>query len=220
VPAQVSATTEYLGKLLSQTVGNHIVGIMMTDTYGPATAFIQGVREWQYAFDAEQTNVNKAARLTVVFSNVSFVGPNSLAARLKAAGTLPSPSGPKPYTQDVFVSQVVPNYESDNSDGVSDYRRALAAASLAPSFTSLEGYLAGRVFAAGLLAHTGPFTPDSLVETFESLPALNLGLGASAGFSSKDHNYSKSIFGTAITADGGFTNTYFWSDGSSIQLFE
>jgi ABC-type branched-subunit amino acid transport system substrate-binding protein len=220
VPAQVSATTAYLGKLLSQTPGNHIVGIMMTDTYGPATAFIQGVRQWQYAIDAEQTTINKATRLAIVFSNVSFVGPNSLASRLLAAGVVTGPNGPKAYTEDVFVSQVVPNYESDDSDGVSDYRKALAAAGLTPSFTSLEGYLAGRVFTAGLAAHQGPFTPDALVATFENLPALNLGLGAAAGFSPKDHNYSKSIFGTAITADGGFTNTYFWSDGSSIQLFE
>jgi hypothetical protein len=192
----------------------------MTDTYGPATTYIRGIRDWQYANDAEQTATNKAKRLTLYFSNVSFVGPNSLASRLKSAGTIQTPDGAKPYTNGVFVSQVVPNYESDDSDGVRDYLHALTEAGLTPSFTSLEGYLAGRVFVAGLAAHEGPFTPDALVATFEDLPHLNLGLGATSGFGQGQHNYSKSVFGTAIDENGGFANSYFWSEGSAIQLFE
>jgi ABC-type branched-subunit amino acid transport system substrate-binding protein len=219
VPAQVQGTTAYLAKLLAEP-GNHVVGILMTDTYGPATQYIKGIRDWQYAQDAEQTATLKAKRLTLLFSNVSFVGPNSLAARLKDAGSAQSAEGPKPYTAGVFVSQVVPNYESDDSDGVRDYLRALQAADLKPSFTSLEGYLAGRVFVAGLAAHQGAFTPDALVSTFENLPHLNLGLGATSGFTAARHDYSKSVFGTAIDADGGFSNSYFWSEGSAIQLFE
>lgn len=206
VPAQVDGAINYLSKLLSADTTNHVVGIMMTDTYGPATTFIRGVRDWQLADDA------RAKRLTILFSNVSFVGPNSLARRLVDAGAK--------YTTGVFVSQVVPNYESDDSDGVRDYLKALRASDLAPSFTSLEGYLAGRVFTAGLAAHTGPFTPDALVATFERLPPLSLGLGASSGFTKDRHDYSKSVFGTAITPTGGFANTYLWSEGSSIQLFE
>jgi ABC-type branched-subunit amino acid transport system substrate-binding protein len=205
VPAQVTAMTGWLAQLLASDAAAHVVGVLMTDTYGPATAFIKGVRDWQWANDGSH-------RLTIFFSNVSFVGPNSLAARLKDAGAQ--------YADGVFVSQVVPNYETDDSDAVRDYRAAIAQAGLAPSFTSLEGYLTGRVFVAGLAAHKGPFMPDALVATFEHLPALNLGLGASSGFTPDSHNYSKSVFGTAITADGGFSNRYFWSDGASIQLFE
>jgi ABC-type branched-subunit amino acid transport system substrate-binding protein len=219
VPAQIQAATSYLARLLTEP-GNHVVGILMTDTYGPATQFIRGVRDWQYADDAEQTATQKGKRLTLLFSNVSFVGPNSLAQRLKDAGSVQAADGPKPYTAGVFVSQVVPNYESDDSDGVRDYLRALDAAGLTPSFTSLEGYLAGRVFVAGLAAHEGAFTPDALVATFEGLPHLNLGLGATSGFTAARHDYSKSVFGTAIGADGGFANSYFWSEGSAIQLFE
>ncbi len=220
VPTQITAVTTYLASLLSADAQKHVVGIFMTDTYGPATTFIKGVRDWQYANDAEQTVIDKATRLTVHFSNVSFVGANSLASRLHDAGTVTTPSGEKPYSESVYVSQVVPNYESDDSDGVSDYRAALADAGLTPSFTSLEGYLTGRVFAAGLVAHKGEYTPDALIGTFEHLPPLNLGLGATSGFSPDNHNYSKAIFGTAIKADGGFANSYFWSDGTPIQLFE
>jgi ABC-type branched-subunit amino acid transport system substrate-binding protein len=219
VPAQIAATTDYLGKLISDGQ-NHTVGILMTDTYGPATTYIKGIRDWQYAQDAEQTSTQKGKRLTILFSNVSFVGPNSLAQRLKDAGAVQAADGPKPYTTGVYVSQVVPNYQSDDSDGVHDYLRALQTSGLAPSFTSLEGYLAGRVFVAGLAAHVGEFTPDALVSTFEKMPHLNLGLGATSGFTPGSHDYSKSVFGTAITAEGGFSNSYFWSDGSAIQLFE
>ncbi len=219
VPAQVVATADYLGKLLSDGQ-SHVVGILMTDTYGPAATYIKGLRDWQYAQDAEQASTQKGKRLTILFSNVSFVGPNSLAQRLKDAGAAQAADGPRPYTAGVYVSQVVPNYQSDDSDGVHDYLRALQAAGLAPSFTSLEGYLAGRVFVAGLAAHVGEFTPDALVSTFETMPRLNLGLGATSGFTPQRHDYSKSVFGTAITEGGGFSNSYFWSEGSAIQLFE
>jgi hypothetical protein len=220
VPAQVDAATRYLGGLLAGDKADHVVGVFMTDTYGPATRFIRGVRDWQYAKDAEQEATDKANRLTIYFSNVSFVGPNSLAERLRDAKTVITPQGPRSYADGVFVSQVVPNYESDESDAVRDYKRLLADAGLAPSFTSLEGYLTGRVFVAGLLRHQGPFTPAALVATFEALPPLNLGLGANAGFSLDDHDYSKSVFGTAITDDGRFANRYFWSAGGALQLFE
>lgn len=220
VPAQVAAAAAYMTRLLGNDTASHVVGVLMTDTYGPATRFIRGIRDWQYADDAEQAATKKAKRLTIYFSNVSFVGPNTLAARLRDAKTVSTPDGPKPYADGVFVSQVVPNYESDESDAVRDYKRLLVDAGLAPSFTSLEGYLTGRVFAAGLARHRGPFTPAALVSTFETMPKVNLGLGASAGFSPVDHDYSKSIFGTAITADGNFVNRYFWSTGGALQLFE
>jgi ABC-type branched-subunit amino acid transport system substrate-binding protein len=209
VPAQVAATTAYLEKLMSADSAPHVVGVLMTDTYGPAATYIKGIRDWQYGSPF-------GGRLTLYFSNVSFVGPDALAVRLKDAGSVAN----HPYSENVFVSQVVPNYRSDASDGVQAYLRALAATGQTPSFTSLEGYLAGRVFVAGLAAHDGPFSPDALVSTYEHLPPLNLGLGASAGFTPQDHNYSKSVFGTALRPDGSFSNTYVWSEGQAIQLFE
>jgi ABC-type branched-subunit amino acid transport system substrate-binding protein len=220
VPAQVQAATAYLGQLLTANSGAQTVGIMMTDTYGAAIDFVTGVRNWQYSDDAQQASLEKASRLTVYFSNVSFVGPNALAAGLKSAGMVQGPTGAVPYTQNVVVSQVVPNYQTDTSDVVSDYRSLMAASQKTPSFTSLEGYVDARIFIAGLNAHQGPFSPDALLSTIENLPDLSLGLGAASGFSPTNHNYSKSIWGTAIAADGSFQDIYFWSDGTPIQLFE
>jgi len=221
VKTQVGATAAYIGKLLAADSADHTVGILMTDTYGPATTFITNLRQWQYAEDAEQATLKKATRLTLIFSNVSFVGPNALASRLKDAGTIKTPAGAMlPYTDNVLVSQVVPNYESDSSDVVKQYRKLIMKAAATPSFTSLEGYISGRIFVAGLLAHEGAFTPEALITTFENLPKLSLGVGASSGFSPTDHNYSKSVWGTTLDSTAAFKNRYFWSEGTPLQLFE
>jgi branched-chain amino acid transport system substrate-binding protein len=220
VPAQVQGAAAYLATLLAADSAPHTVGVLMTDTYGAAVDFITGLRQWQYANDAQQTSLQKATRLTLLFSNVSFVGPNALAQGLQSAGTLAGPSGLVPYTENVVVSQVVPNYQTDTSDIVSAYRGLVSGAKKTPGFTSLEGYVDARIFIAALTAHQGPFSPESLVQTIENLPDLSLGLGATSGFSATNHNYSETVWGTAINADGTFKDIYFWSDGTPIQLFE
>jgi ABC-type branched-subunit amino acid transport system substrate-binding protein len=217
---QIEGTTRYLSSLLGADSAPHSVGIFMTDTYGAAAKFITAIRDWQVAQDAEQMTLKKATRLTLLFSNVSFVGPDTLAARLKSAGTYATPSGSKSYAEGVLVSQVVPNFNDDQSDGVRSYMAHINAAQASPTFTSLEGYLTARVFIAGLAANTGAVTPDALINTFENLPAQSLGFGASAGFSQTSHTYSKSVWGTAITANGSFANRYYWSEGNSIQVYE
>lgn len=220
VAAPAAAAEAYLASLLSADSATHTIGVMMTDTYGPATVFITALRQWQYANDSQQPVLDKAHRLKLYFSNVSFVGPNALAQRLVDAGMVQTPSGPQPYTANVLVSQVVPNYQNDSSDVVVSFRNKIAATGAAPTFTSLEGYIAARVFVAGLLSHKGPFTPNALVTTFEHLPDLSLGLGASSKFDPASHNYSKSVWGTSLASDGTFGNVYFWSDGTPIQFFE
>jgi ABC-type branched-subunit amino acid transport system substrate-binding protein len=220
VPAQAMAAEGYLAQLLATQSGTVTVGMLMTDTYGAGAELIKHLRTWQYANDGQQSSLQKATRLKLYFSNVSFVGANALAERLVAAGNVDTPGGSAAIASGVIVSQVVPNYQNDSSDVVIAYNRAIAAHGQQPDFTSLEGYISARVFIAGLLAHQGPFTPDSLTQTFEKLPPLALGLGATAGFSSGNHQYSSSVWGTEIQPDGSFKNLYFWSEGNSIQFFE
>jgi ABC-type branched-subunit amino acid transport system substrate-binding protein len=215
IPAQVDATADYIQDILGTDALPHVVGIFMTDTYGPATQFITEMRDWHYG------DPDRAQRLTMLFSNVSFVGPNSLASRLKDAGTVNTGgSGTKPYTDGVFISQVVPNYEQDSSDTVLEYKKLIASEGAAPNFTSLEGYIAARVFLAGLIEHQGDFSSEGLISTFENLPELTLGLGATSGFSPETHDYSKSVWGTAITSTGTFQNVYYWREGTPISFFE
>ena len=217
VPAQVSATTSALHDLLTAKPGNQVVGILMTDTYGPGASYIQGVKDWLYGQNADQTALTQASRLTVLFSNISFVGPNSLASRLKQLGNA---ANGKPYSDNVFVSQVVPNYQTDNSDAVIAYRKLITAASASPTYTSFEGYIAARIFIEGLKGTTGSLTPANLATAFESLVSLNIGLGGFVGYTADNHQASKSVWGTAINADGTFSDKYFWSDGAPIQLAE
>lgn len=222
VPAQASATIDALRQLLRTSPGKHVVGVLMTDTYGPGTQYIKLVKDWLFASDEEQgaSGLDKANRLDLYFSNVSFVGPNSLAMRLRDLGNVNTPSGPKPYTEKVYVSQVVPNYERDNSDAVLAYRKLIQPTGAPPSFTSFEGYIAGRIFLEGLKNNPGAFTSDRLVTTFEGLSQLNIGLGGFIGFNAQSHQASKSVWGTAINPDGSFADVYFWTDGSKIQLAE
>lgn len=224
VPAQVAATTAYLASPAVLGTGGtevHHVGIMMTDTYGAGAAFIKGVRDWQFANDAQQTSLQKATRLKLYFSNVSFVGPDALSENLVELGTVALPGGGTlPYTDSVVVSQVVPNYQNDSSDVVTSYNRLIAAGGHTAGFTSLEGYISARIFISGLEAHQGPFVPNTLVQTLEKLSNLPLGFGASMGFSKTNHQFSNSVWGTIIQPDGSFKNLYFWTDGQPIQFFE
>jgi branched-chain amino acid transport system substrate-binding protein len=218
VPAQVTAVEAYINGILAADNANHVFGVEMTDTYGEGVQFITLLRQWQYGSDPQAIANKAASRLTFFFSNISFSGANELATQLVAAGTYNTPTGTAPYTTGVSVSQVVPNYQSDTSDLVTDYLKQLGT-SAAPSFTSLEGYAAAQVFVAGLVANNGPYTADNLVTAFENLPSIPDALGGGS-FSPTNHNYSKSVYGTAITPTGTFTNLYDWVEGSTIMFFE
>lgn len=212
VDAQITATIAAIKTLLGPTPAtSQTFAIMMTDTYGPGARYIKGLRDWQFGTDGSD-------KVQFVFSNVSFVGPNSLASRLKELGTVPGSNPAIPYTQDVYVSQVMPNYSKENSDAVIAYRKAIGTTGVAPTYTSFEGYVVGRIFVEGLRANKQAFTPDNLVTAFESLATLQLGLGGFIGFSPSSHQASKSVWGTGIQPDGSFSDKYFWSDGNDIQL--
>jgi ABC-type branched-subunit amino acid transport system substrate-binding protein len=78
-----------------------------------------------------------------------------------SAGKIATPSGELSLAEDVVVSQVVPNYQSDANEITSDYNRLIKQSGSEPSFTSFEAYVSARVFIAGLEQHEGPFMPDT-----------------------------------------------------------
>ena len=222
VPAQAAAAQAYIATLLMNQTGTVSVGVLMTDTYGAATEFITRLRIWQNAMDSEQTSLQKATRLKLYFSNVSFVGPNALSDRLVAAGTYTQfGTGQQlSYGDGVVVSQVVPNYQNDVSDVVTSYNALIAASpGRVAGFTSLEGYIAARIFIAGLEKHKGPFTPESLVADYEALGDLGLGLGAASGFKPDNHQYLQTVWGTQIQTNGSFKNLYFFAN-NTFSFFE
>jgi hypothetical protein len=58
-----------------------------------------------------------------------------------------------------------------------------------------------------------PAAESALVRGPNAVLGLVGGVGAPT-------SYSKSVFGTAITPEGGIVNRYYWSAGGSLQLFE
>jgi ABC-type branched-subunit amino acid transport system substrate-binding protein len=212
VPAQAVAMEAYLAQRLQAQSGTVTVGIFMTDTYGAATTLIQHVRNWQYANDSQQTSLEKATRLKLYFSNMSFANADAMAERLVALGNVQTPSGLVPYTDGVLVSQVVPNFDEDTSDAIVAYKQRVST----PSYMSLEGYISARVLIAALLAHEGPFTSDGLRETLETAQ-LDIGLAGTFGFAS-DRQFSDTVWGTALQPNGKYRTLYSWRQGQAIDI--
>jgi ABC-type branched-subunit amino acid transport system substrate-binding protein len=161
---------------------DEIKAVVMVAPYRPAAAFIKKLTD---------------AGFRPTFTNVSFVGGTALAEQLKEFGP--------GYAKDVIVTQVVPFPES-NASAVLRYREALAKAhpDAVPGFVTLEGYLAGLVLAAGLRAAGPDLTPDALVDGFEKMGDLDLGIGIPVRYSPSDHQASHAVWGTVLDADAQF----------------
>ena len=156
----------------------------MVATYRPAARFIQRVKDECPG---------------VVFTNVSFVGSQALAEELRERGAK--------YVNGVIVTQVVPHIDSQ-ATAVLEYRKDLATyhPSEQPSFVSLEGYLAARVFIEGLRNAGTSLTSESLVEGLEKLKDFDLGIGEKITFGPSDHQGSHKVWGTRLDEKGNFVN--------------
>ena len=125
------------------------------------------------------------------FYNVSFVGTQALLDELGAEA-----SG-------VMVTQVMPHPFSTTSGLARDYLAALqrAGGTAKPNYSSMEGYVAARVFVEGLKRAGRNPGRDDLVKGLESLERLDLG-GFHIGFSPRSHVASQFVELTMLTADG------------------
>ncbi len=101
----------------------------------------------------------------VVFGNISFVGTESLREVLGS------------YGQGVIVSQVVPSPYDTDSALISQFKMAMAKYQHdAPiSFTSLEGFIVGRLFGKIALAVKGELTREKFIATMEEVGWFDLG---------------------------------------------
>lgn len=216
VPAAVDQAGTFLEGVLARAPENSTakqqVAIIMVDTYAPGDLFIRGVKNWI------NEEAARASRLEVTFMNVSFVGSDSLAEALIATprnyadvitGEMRS------YAENVLVTQVVPDYESQ-APGVVEYRediRALDSGDL--SFTSLEGYVVTRLFTQALALNGPRLTSDDFVHTLDTLMTnVDVGIGTMLSFSATDHQASDTVWGTEIGADGGFEVRFVWEAGN------
>jgi len=129
---------------------------------------------------------NRSGR-EVVYCNISFVGTESLQEALGE------------YGEDVVVSQVVPSPYDIQIPLVQDFLQAMRKYQndSSISFTSLEGYIAGTLFAKIARAVKGEFTRKRFVETMESVARFDLG-GVVLQFGSDDHQGMDTIYLTQI----------------------
>jgi branched-chain amino acid transport system substrate-binding protein len=123
------------------------------------------------------------------FFNVSFVGTQALADELgkEAAGVVVSQVMPSPY---YAARAITREFQQMAKKGGADYE---------VNFSSMEGYLAAKVFAEGL--RRGKPTRDGLIAGLESLGNEDFG-GFSVGFSPTEHVASKFVELSMLTADG------------------
>jgi ABC-type branched-subunit amino acid transport system substrate-binding protein len=159
-----------------------IRAVVMVSTYRPAARFIQRV---------------KAARPAMIFTNVSFVGSDSLAEELTELG-------PK-FAKGVIVTQVVPPIDSESS-AVIKYREHLRTyyPSERPGFVSLEGYIDAVLFVEALRKAGEDLTTDTLIQALESIRDLDLGIGTKITFGPSEHQGSHKVWGTRLDPSGHY----------------
>jgi ABC-type branched-subunit amino acid transport system substrate-binding protein len=125
------------------------------------------------------------------FFNVSFVGTQALADELGREG------------RGVMVSQVMPFPFSTTTAISREYLDAVrkAGPDAQPNYSSMEGYLAAKVFAEGLKRAGRNPSRDALVTGLESIQNASFG-GFNVNFGPKDHVASRFVDLSMITEDG------------------
>ena len=150
--------------------------VVQISAYKSCAAFIRGARKAGYGG---------------TFFNVSFVGTQALADELGKEGL------------GIVVSQVMPFPFSTTTAISREYLDAVrkAGADARPNYSSMEGYLAAKVFAEGLKRAGRNPSRDSLVSALESIQNASFG-GFSVNFSPKDHVASHFVDLSMLTQDG------------------
>jgi ABC-type branched-subunit amino acid transport system substrate-binding protein len=125
------------------------------------------------------------------FFNVSFVGTQALADELGPEGN------------GVVISQVMPFPFSQTTPISREYLAALQRGGngQSPNYSSMEGYVAAKVFVEGLRRAGGNPTRETLMSGLESMQNLNFG-GFNISFGSHAHQASNFVDLSMLTEEG------------------
>ena len=152
-------------------------GVEMISAYTSITEFVRQM---------------KKAGSSTQFHNVSFVGSKALADALKDEG------------HGVAISQVVPFPWSPSVTIVKEYQDVLTKAGNTDfNFSSLEGYIVGKVMVEGLRRAGKDLTREKLVTALEGMNNVDIG-DFVVGFSPTNHSGSKYVDLTMIGRGGKF----------------
>jgi ABC-type branched-subunit amino acid transport system substrate-binding protein len=137
--------------------------ILTVGTYVPTAKFIQ---------------LAKKQFPDALFLNISFIGSAALMKELV------------PNEENIIISEVVPPLDS-SLPAAQEYRMDLEkyAPGATPDFVSFEGYLVAKLFVMGLrqAAEENKLTREGLIDVFENMKNINIGLGNKISFDKMDH---------------------------------
>jgi len=158
----------------------------MRDIYEAAPEAVVLVGAYSACSEFIKLSKNKIDK-EVIFGNISFVGTESLRESLGG------------YGKGVIVSQVVPYPKEADIPLIMEYQGAMAKYQHdAPiSFTSFEGFIAGKLFGRIALEVEGELTRDSFIDTMQRVGKFDLG-GLELEFGPDDHQGLDTIYLTHI----------------------
>ncbi len=154
--------------------------VVIIGAYQPVSTMIRWARKLNYS---------------PYFINISFIGSEALARTLGEDG------------EGVYVTQVVPFPQDASLPVVAEYQAALGQmdSGAAPSFVTLEGYLAGRLAAEGLrLAGPEP-TRRGFLEALKTSGEIDLS-GFRLSYGRNDNQGSDQVYLTVIDENGNFAS--------------
>jgi ABC-type branched-subunit amino acid transport system substrate-binding protein len=172
----VERNTVDVAKAVAELVPSHANAIVQISAYKSCAAFIRAARK---------------AGFGGTFFNVSFVGTQALADELGADG------------MGVAISQVMPYPYTQSMPITREFHAAVdkAGGTVKPNYSSLEGYLAAKVFSEGLKRAGKNPTREQLVAGLESIQRQDFG-GFTVDFGSRDHVASSYVDLSMLTGDG------------------
>jgi len=144
-----------------------------------------------YASCAAYIKAARRAGYGGTFYNVSFVGTQALADALGREGA------------GVAISQVVPSPYSPSRPITREFLGAIAQGGnqVQPNYSSLEGFMAAKLFTEGLRRAGGRLNRDTLISGLEGIRDFSMG-GFNVSFSPTNHVASGFAELSMITSDG------------------
>jgi branched-chain amino acid transport system substrate-binding protein len=172
----VERNTVDVAKAVSDIVPTQPNAIVQISAYKSCAAFIRAARR---------------AGFGGTFYNVSFVGTQALADELARDGA------------GVVISQVMPYPHTQSQPLTREFSAAAAKAgdAVKVNYSSLEGYLAAKVFSEGLKRAGRNPTREQLVAGLESIQRADFG-GFMVEYGARDHVASSFVDLSMLTGDG------------------
>jgi ABC-type branched-subunit amino acid transport system substrate-binding protein len=172
----VERNTVEVARSVAEIVPKHPNAVVQISAYKSCAAFIREARK---------------AGFGGTFFNVSFVGTQALADELKADGA------------GVMISQVMPYPYGAASPITREFATAIekSGGKVQANYSSMEGYLAAKIFTEGLRRAPKNPTRDQLIAGLESIQRTDFG-GFMVDFSARDHVASHYVDLSMLTGDG------------------